>query len=58
MAPNTNYGTSASPRRNLMNIKTRTLFNDDQGTQNILCFVDRASLYNLVNKANLVHSLS
>jgi len=23
----------------------------------ILCFVDRASLYNLVNKANLVHSL-
>jgi len=24
----------------------------------ILCFVDRASLYNLVNKANLVHSFS
>jgi len=22
-----------------------------------LCFVDRASLYNLVNKANLVHNL-
>jgi hypothetical protein len=30
------------------------------GQQNIkvwlLCFVDRAALYNLVNKANLVHS--
>ena len=24
----------------------------------ILCFVDRASLYNLVNKANLVHNFS
>jgi hypothetical protein len=24
----------------------------------ILCFVDRASLYNLINKANLVHSFS
>jgi len=23
----------------------------------ILCFVDRASLYNLVNKTNLVHNL-
>jgi len=23
----------------------------------ILCFVDRASMYNLVNKANLVHNL-
>ena len=25
---------------------------------NILCFVDRASLYNIVNKANLVHNFS
>jgi hypothetical protein len=24
----------------------------------ILCFVDHASLYNLVNKANLVHNFS
>jgi len=24
----------------------------------ILCFVDRASLYNLVNKADLVHTFS
>jgi len=24
----------------------------------ILCFVDRSSLYNLVNKANLVHTFS
>jgi len=24
----------------------------------ILCFVDRASLYNLVNKANLLHNFS
>jgi len=24
----------------------------------ILCFADRASLYNLVNKANLVHNFS
>ena len=24
----------------------------------ILCFVDRASLYNLINKANLVHNIS
>jgi len=24
----------------------------------ILCFVDRSSLYNRVNKANLVHSFS
>jgi len=24
----------------------------------MLCFVDRSSLYNLVNKANLVHSFS
>ena len=28
------------------------------GVQVILCFVDRASLYNLVNKANLVHNFS
>jgi hypothetical protein len=35
MAPGTNYGTSATPRRNMMNIKTTTLFNNDQGTQNI-----------------------
>jgi len=27
-------------------------------TSSILCFVDRASLYNLVNKANLVHNFS
>ena len=24
----------------------------------VLCFVDRVSLYNLVNKANLVHNFS
>jgi len=26
--------------------------------ERILCFVDRASVYNLVNKANLVHTFS
>jgi hypothetical protein len=28
------------------------------GMSGFLCFVDRASLYNLVNKANLVHDFS
>jgi hypothetical protein len=29
-----------------------------KGFTQILCFVDRASLYNLVNKTNLVHNFS
>ena len=38
-------------------VKAKPRSNEQQPTI-ILCFVDRASLYNLVNKANLVHNFS
>ena len=38
-----------------MSLCLRKKFNE---VNEVLCFVDRASLYNLVNKANLVHNLS
>ena len=38
-------------------VKAKPGSNEQQSTI-ILCSVDRASLYNLVNKANLVHNFS